>query len=74
MMVGAATISALSCIWLTLTGRAEVGACLTAGVVGQIREAWAEAAALILALLYGAARGPPGPPTPPPSQTTGQSQ
>jgi hypothetical protein len=51
VMVGMAAAAGVGCLWLTLTGRAEVGACLAVGLVQQMRETWAEAAALVLALL-----------------------
>lgn len=58
VMVGMAAAAGLGCLWLTLTGRAAVGACLAVGLVQQIRETWAEAVAVVLALLLASQRGP----------------
>ena len=60
-MIGMAALAGLGCLWLTLTGRADVGACMATGVVQQIRETWAEAVAVVLALLL-AAKGNGKPP------------
>jgi hypothetical protein len=57
VMVGMAAAAGVGCLWLTLNGRAEVGACLATGLVQQIRETWAEAVAVILALLLAARSG-----------------
>lgn len=56
VMVGMAALGGLSCLWLTLSGRAEVGTCIASGVVQQIRETWAEAVAVVLALLLAAGK------------------
>ena len=63
VMVAMAAAGGLGCLWLTLTGRAEVGVCLASGVVQQIRETWAEAIAVVLALLLASRNG--GGPKPP---------
>jgi len=47
------------CFYFFLSGRAEIGAC--SGFTSQAREIWAEALAVVLALLLAASR----PPTPP---------
>jgi hypothetical protein len=60
VMVGMAAAAGLGCLYMTLAGRAEIGACLAAGVVQQVRETWAEAVAVILALLLAnQSKGPP---------------
>jgi hypothetical protein len=60
----------VGCFYLYLTKQAEIGAC--SGFLSQSREIWAEALAIVLALLM-AARGepPPDPPEPPPKSTDG---
>jgi hypothetical protein len=50
-MVGTAAAAAFACLWRSVTGLQDIGACITSGVAQQIRETWAEAAALVLALL-----------------------
>ena len=58
------TISgAAVCYVFFATGRAEIGAC--SGFLTQSREIWAEALAVVLALLLAARSEPPGPPPPP---------
>jgi hypothetical protein len=60
VMVGMAAAAGLGCLYMTLTGKAELGACVATGVVQQVRETWAEAVAVILALLLAnQSKGPP---------------
>jgi hypothetical protein len=51
VMVGMTAAAALGCLYMTLAGKAEIGACVASGVVQQVRETWAEAIAVVLALL-----------------------
>lgn len=60
----------VSCMVVTIFGRAEVGACIKAGVAEQIREVWELALTSILALLL-ASRNGRGPPTKPPDDEGG---
>jgi hypothetical protein len=43
-----------ACAYMVLVGRSDVGACMTAGIIAQVREVLAEALTAILALLLAA--------------------
>jgi hypothetical protein len=59
-------VAGSGCIWLIISGTAAIGSCT--GLVGQIREVWAEVLAAILALLLASRNGNGPPPPPPPME------
>lgn len=62
-MVAETVFGVAACGWMVMSGRAPIGACNAAGLIGAMREVLSEALTAVLALLL-AARGP-GPPLPP---------
>ena len=65
--IGITIAGSVSCFYFMLTKQAAIGSC--SGFLSQSREIWAEALAIVLALLM-AARGGDEPPKPPDNQDT----
>lgn len=59
VMMGETLLAVLGCLYLVLSSRTPVGACIEAGVATQVREAFSEALTAVLALLLAARNTPP---------------
>ena len=49
------------CAWQVTTGRAELGACIRAGITDQVREIWELALTTMMALIAIGRNNPPPP-------------